>query len=283
MSSLDLPEIFDYLDIGEFLRDTQTREMSRDPLFSIRVFAACVAMDSSLFVKILQGKRNLSKAGTETLIRFLKLDVKRSEYFRHLVAYGKAAQDEDVRRHFEALLRLRPAHSRRIDEDRYRYFQFWYFPVVRSCLDFVDCRGIQDAEMIAQKIRPPISKHQASDAIEILQRLNMVQADSDGYLRPCTLHLSTGERWQSAAVRSYHKQLIERAYDCVETIPKDKRDLSALTLSLNTSQIERIRAILSEVRSSVIRQADSMPAKECNSVYQLTMQFFPVTQTEGPN
>lgn len=267
-----------YLDYQEFLRDFYSSEKIRDPLFSYRVFAQAVGIDASLLVKILQGKRHLSREGTEQIIAFFRLDLKQADYFRELVAYGKANRDVDLRKHFEALQNQRPAQSRRIESDLYRYFQHWYFPAIRSALDVFSYKGDQDATALAKSFRPTLDSSQVKEAISVLLRLGLASPDGHGCIRPATAHLSTGERWQSAAVRDYQKQLIQLAMNSIEGIPKEERDISSLTLALNNKELERIRAILAESRRSIVRQVDAMPASECNAVYQLNLQFFPVMQ-----
>ena len=55
--------------------------------------------------------------------------------YDEMVAYGKAKNDEQVRRHFETLQKMRPLACRELDEARYRYFQQWFYPMIRSALE----------------------------------------------------------------------------------------------------------------------------------------------------
>jgi uncharacterized protein (TIGR02147 family) len=126
--------IYDYTDYRKFLQDFYELEKSLDPTFSYRVFAAAVDVDASLLVKILQGKRHVSSKGIEPFVEFFRFKEAKAEYFREMVAYGKAKTDEDVRKHFEMLQKMRPAVCRELDEARYRYFQQWYYPMIRSAL-----------------------------------------------------------------------------------------------------------------------------------------------------
>lgn len=120
--------IYDYTDYRKFLQDFYELEKSLDPTFSYRVFAAAVDVDASLLVKILQGKRHVSSKGIEPFVDFFRFKEAKAEYFREMVVYGKAKTDEDVRKHFEMLQKMRPAVCRELDEARYRYFQQWYYP-----------------------------------------------------------------------------------------------------------------------------------------------------------
>lgn len=95
--------IYDYTDYRKFLQDFYELEKSLDATFSYRVFATAVSIDASLLVKILQGKRHVSSKGIEPFVEFFRFKEAKAEYFREMVAYGKAKTDEDVRKHFETL------------------------------------------------------------------------------------------------------------------------------------------------------------------------------------
>ena len=82
--------IYDYTDYRKFLQDFYEFEKSLDTTFSYRVFAAAVCIDASLLVKILQGKRHVSSKGLETFVDFFRFKEAKAEYFREMVAYGKA-------------------------------------------------------------------------------------------------------------------------------------------------------------------------------------------------
>ena len=282
MSTPKHPQLYQFLDYQEFLREVYAAEKSVDEFFSYRVFAAAVDIDASLLVKILQGKRHLSPDGVDRMVKFLRLDAKREEYFRELVTYGKATRDDDLRRSFESLQRLRPAACRRLEEDRYRYFQHWHYPAIRSALDVHVYRSEEDAAGLGKCFKPSLSVAQVVEAVGVLQRLGLIEVGAGKRLVPATAHLSTGERWQSAAVREYQRQLIGLAAESIEGIPKEQRDVSSLTLALDSSQIERLRAVLAEARRSIVRQVDAMPPSECNAVYQLNIQLFPVMRLEEP-
>ena len=103
MFSKNKINIYDYSDYRKFLQEFYELEKSLDPTFSYRVFATAVNMDASLLVKILQGKRHVSPKCIETFVQFFRFKEAKAEYFREMVAYGKAKNDEQVRKHFETL------------------------------------------------------------------------------------------------------------------------------------------------------------------------------------
>ena len=272
--------VYDYTDYRKFLQEFYELEKSLDPTFSYRVFAAAVNIDASLLVKILQAKRHVSSKGIEPFIDFFRFKVAKAEYFREMVAYNKAKSDEQVRKHFETLQKMRPTASRELDEARYRYFQQWYYPVVRSALDVFDYHGPQDAAMLGECCVPKLTAVQVQKAVDALLQLGLARCRKDGRVVPTEAHLRTQEHWLSATISDYQESIAELARDSIGSIPKENRDISTLTMALDSSQIQKIRDILAETRKSIVSVVNAMPAQICDSVYQLNFQLFPMMKKE---
>ena len=268
--------IFDYSDYRRFLLEFYEMEKSLDPTFSYRVFATAVNIDASLLVKILQGKRHISSKRIEPFLQFFRFKEAKSEYFRELVAYAKAKTDDEVRKHFETLQRMRPATSRELDEARYRYFQQWFYPVIRSAIDVFDYRGPHQAAELGASCIPKLTASQVESAIDALLQLGLARQRRDGRIVPTEAHLKTKEHWLSASISDYQGSIAELARDSIANTPKEKRDISTLTMALDSSQIQKIREILAETRKSIVQVVNAMPSQICDSVYQLNFQLFPM-------
>ena len=268
--------IYDYSDYRKFLQEFYVLEKSLDPTFSYRVFAAAIGIDASLLVKILQGKRHVSTKNIETFVQFFHFKEGKAEYFREMVAYGKAKNDEQVRKHFETLQKMRPSSCRELDEARYRYFQQWFYPMIRSALDVFDYRASEHAAALGDSCIPKISASQVENAVDALLQLGLAHKRKDGRIVPTDAHLKTKEHWLSASISDYQKSIAELAHRSIAETPKEERDISTLTMALDSSQIQRIRDIIAEARKSIVNVANSMPSQICDSVYQLNFQLFPM-------
>lgn len=268
--------IYDYLDYRLFLRDFYDLEKSLDPTFSYRVFATAVDIDASLLVKILRSKRHLSDTSVNTFVAFFNFKDGKSEYFREMVAYGKAKTPDAIRKHFETLQKMRPSRCRMLDEARYRYFQQWYYPMVRSALDVYEYRGEQDAVSLGNSCIPKLTAAQIVTSVEALLQLGLAKRNEQGRIVPSDAHVRTQDHWLSASISEYQKTVTELGRQSIENIPKENRDISTLTMALDSSQIEKIRGILADARKSIVNVVNSMPAEQCDSVYQLNFQMFPM-------
>ena len=272
--------IYDYSDYRKFLQEFYELEKSLDPSFSYRVFAAAVGMDASLLLKILQGKRHISPKCIDVFVNFFHFKDAKAEYFREMIAYGKAKNDKDVRSHFETLQKMRPAACRELDEARYRYFQQWYYPMVRSALDVFNYRGTQDAAALGECCIPKLSASQVENAVDALLQLGLAHARNDGRVVPTEAHLKTKEHWLSACISDYQSSIAELAGKSIQNTPKEKRDISTLTMALDSQQIDKIREILAKTRKAIVNVVNAMPPQICDSVYQLNFQLFPMMKKE---
>ena len=272
--------IYDYSDYRKFLQEFYELEKSLDSSFSYRVFAAAVGMDASLLLKILQGKRHISPKCIDVFVNFFHFKDAKAEYFREMIAYGKAKNDEDVRSHFETLQKMRPAACRELDEARYRYFQQWYYPMIRSALDVFNYRGTQDAAALGECCIPKLSASQVENAVDALLQLGLAHARNDGRVVPTEAHLKTMEHWLSACISDYQSGIAELAGKSIQNTPKEKRDISTLTMALDSRQIDKIREILAKTRKAIVNVVNAMPPQICDSVYQLNFQLFPMMKKE---
>lgn len=281
MFSRNKINIYEYLDYRKFLLDFYELEKSLDSTFSYRVFATAVDMDASLLLKILQGKRHLSSKSLQSFIDFFKFKEGKAEYFRQLVAYGKAKVDEDVRTLFESLQKMRPAACRELDEARYRYFQQWFYPMVRSALDVFCYKDESDGAALGLCCIPKLTAAQVNAAVTALLQLELAERSPDGRVVPTEGHVKTKERWHSACISNYQSSIAELAKNSIENTPKEERDISTLTMALDSSQIEKIREILADARKSIVKVVNAMPSDVCDSVYQLNFQLFPMMKKES--
>ena len=102
-----------------------------------------------------------------------------AEYFEALVGYDQAKDDPERIRHFDTIVRLSPnLETIKLENEAYRYFSKWYYPVVLSVLDIL--KNERDHKKIAFFCKPRISAVSARNAIKALTELGFVSWDEGG-------------------------------------------------------------------------------------------------------
>ncbi|MDD5674296.1 MAG: TIGR02147 family protein [Chitinivibrionales bacterium] len=268
--------LFEYLEYRDYLRDHYESNKQQFPFFSYRYISAKTGLDASFYVKVLQKQLHISEKSIEPLCRFLKLTIKEGEYFRALVRFNRAKQQDKSKRFFENLIELRGPRTHTLDASKYEYFNKWFYIAVRELLNYYRFSG--DYRELAAKLNPPISIIEARKAIELLEKLSLIKKREDGLYELTDLFVTTGESWNAIAIENYQKEAIRLADESIDRIPKKQRETSTVTVSVSWRCFKAMKERLQEVRTELLEMArlDETP----DGVFQINFQIFPLTRFE---
>jgi uncharacterized protein (TIGR02147 family) len=270
--------VFEYLDYRAFLRDAYRDLKRRQRGFSYRWFSRRAGFASPNFLKLVaEGKRNLTPDTIQRFSDALGLAGKEAEFFRDLVGFNQAGTAVEKNRYFERIGTYRKHLAvRRLERHEFEYFSRWYYVAVR---ELVACHGFRDdPEWIARSLVPPITPAQAAHAIELLLKLGFVERGPDGRLRQKEPLLSTGPEVRSLAAGNFHRQMMERAAASIERVPRERRDISGLTVALTPELLSLFKQKVTQLRAELLEV--SAAAREPTIVAQLNFQLFPLANTE---
>ena len=273
-----LPDIFQYLDYRQFLRDCYAALKGGQRGFSYRAFSRKAGMSSPNFLKlVIDGKRNLTGKSCEQFITALALPSREAEFFRELVGFNQADNAATKNEHFKALGRFRK-HKRvhKLDRDLFTYLSQWYYPAIR---ELVLCDGFQeDPEWIAAHVHPPIPAAQASQALDVLLELGLLVRDEEGTLTHGETLVSTGPEVHSLGIGNFHRQMMERAAASIETVDREHREISGVTVALSAEGFALFKQRIHELRSELLELSASETAPK--RVVQFNFQAFPLAIAE---
>lgn len=272
--------IFDFVDYRDYLRAYYEREKLVRKEFSYRFFAKSCGFSSPNFLKlVIEGKRNL---GAESVNRFagaLGLPREEASFFADLVAFNQADTVAEKSKHFERVAASRRFRAaRRIDGPLFEYLSHWYFPAIRELAARKDFRA--DPKWIGKVLRPNVPPRDVERALEVLQSLGLLVKARDGALVRGDASLTTGHEVQSVAVVNYHRQMLDRASEAIETIPAAERDVAALTVCIRASTVADLKARLHAFRTELLERCDG--DEDGQVVYQVNLQLFPLSFPEEP-
>lgn len=270
-----MKSIYTYYDYRRFISDFYQEKKALNPNYSYRYIAGKVGIDHALIVKIIQSQRHISGKTVDVFAGFLGLSNRQREYFKLLVAFGKSKNNEERKHYFELLLAFSEISEKQIDSTQYEFYQRWYYTAIREILNIQPFKD--DYYWLSETVHPSISVVEAKRAVKLLERLGMIKRDVDGYCRLTEQFVTTGENWQSIAVRSFQKEACTLASRAIDVVPKDERDISTVTVSLDDEGINRVREALAGLRREIVEISAS-----CQSVdraCQINLQLFPVSKT----
>jgi uncharacterized protein (TIGR02147 family) len=269
------PKVFDYLNYHVFLKDLYVLRKAKNRIFSYRYFSNQLDLDAGFLVKVTQGKMALPEKCLPALIKLCDFHGREAEYLRELVLYGRAKAIKAIKIHFENMIALRGLDSRKVEIDQYAFYQKWYHSAIHCLLMFHNFKG--DFKALAAKMSPPISVKEAKESVQQLLDLGFVKKSPQGKYESTDVRLTSGEKWQSAAIRNFQEECWRLAGEAWTRHPKEVRDLSTVTLTVASSNLEEIRNRIREFRQSLLYMGTD--GGEPDSVYQLNIQLFPLTET----
>lgn len=273
--------VFEFLDYRAFLRAYYDSEKKRRPAFSHRFFSRQAGLRSPNFLKlVMDGERNL---GPDTVPKFahaIGLTGEAAAFFTDLVAFNQAETVAEKNRAFERISGSRRFRSaRRIDGDLFRYLSHWYYPAIRELAARADFQ--ESAKWIAAQLRPRIPVVEAEKALALLLSLGLlVRDEATGRVVRGEPTLTTEHQVVTTlGVRNFHRQMLERASDSIETVKAHRRDLAALTVCVRPETAALVKERIHRFREELTALCD---ADESGSVvYQLNVQWFPLSVTPG--
>lgn len=196
-------------------------------------------------------------------------------FFADLVVFDQSDDIYEKNAAFERISsRRRFRDARRLDHSMFEYLSRWYYPAIREMAARPDFEA--DAEWIAGRLFPPITKRQAQDALDILFDLELLSRDENGEVVLGEISVTTGHEVRSLAIGNYHRQMLELAAQAITEVPRELRDISALTVCVHPERVEQFKERIHEFREQLLEFGDSEENPEV--VYQLNIQLFPLTK-----
>lgn len=267
-----MPNIYMYFDIRQYLQDDFAERKSRNPKFSLRAMADRLKVNSATIIRIMNGDRNISSTMLPVFISYLGLRQKEAEYFRVLVQFCQSKSEQNRHSAYRTLIMIRSSMTRTVPDAHYEFYEKWYFTAIREYLRIHHFDS--DYKKLAASLVPSITVHEAKRAINLLVNLGFVEKNNDIYTVKEN-SITTGEKWNGAAIKTFQQQMLNKAIDAMDCFPKEERDFSTMTMCYSEEGFKKVRDLLKNTREELSRIEES--DKGANRVYQINMQTFPLT------
>ena len=270
------PIVFDYLDYRLFLSDMYAYRKQKDGFFSYRYFSGKAGFASPNFLKlVIEGQRNLTNTSIAKVAKGFGLKKEERRFFENLVFMNQAKGHEEKTYYLKRMMSIKGyLKIRRLEKQSYDYFSHWFNPVIREVVMF----GEQDfsAETISTLLIPEVSVTEVKKALGLLQELGLIKRTVQGRWEQADPVISTGPEVKSLAVADYHRQAIKLGAGAIERFPAQERDVSALTLRVNGSSIQKIKQRIARFRRELL--AFALEEESPDQVFQVNFQAFPLTK-----
>ncbi|MES2770339.1 MAG: TIGR02147 family protein [Bdellovibrionota bacterium] len=231
-----------------WLQTEFTRRCRVNSRYSIRAFAKQLDINQSTLTQILNGKRKVSKKFIEGLEK--KIGVK--FHFQ-----GNGQNDLDFK--YSVL-----------SVDAFTVISDWYHYAI---LEFTAVKGFKsDAKWISKKLGITVSE--ANMAIDRMLRLGMILEKNGKISRSKQYIVNYTEGVTSGAHKEFQRQLLSKALSAIDNCPQDKKDITSMTMPANSKKIKEVKEKIRKFRREI---CDYLEDGNHDSVYQMCVQLFPLT------
>ena len=271
---IGMKPINEYQDYREFMRDYY-EERKRTSVFSWREFSRLAGFTSSNYVQLVcNGKSRLSQNGIERVADAMELEGVDRDYFRAMVRFGDAKNDEKKMLAFNEMQKIAKENRLRVvDAEAFKYFESWVNPVLRELAPIMP--GAKPLEL-ARNCYPVVSAAEVRHSLDFMCRAEFLnKVGEDTYVQTEKVVTGSSEAIP-LALRSMNRQMSKFATEAIDEVPSEKRHITGVTLGMSEATYQWLVQKLETLRLQVVAMAAK--EKEYDKVYRLNLQLFPLTK-----
>lgn len=279
MNTEKAPNIFNYNNFREYLRDYYDYQSQRDKTFTKAFICRELGLPNTrnFFNDILRGKY-ISPVKLPLLVKLLKLQKEEAQYFRVLVNFNQAADPDEKELLLDQLISLNRIPKEILSPKVYAYYKEWYNSAVRAVINTFDFKD--NYKQLSQKVIPAITPKQARESIALLKELNLIAKNDQGFFKPTNKVITTGSFAKDDIIKQYQGKVIEIAREAVLRNNTQSQRMLTKVLSFSDDaykQIEKKIEKFNEEITSIVHKDE----KAADRVYHLDVLFFPILN-KGP-
>lgn len=272
--SVTPPSVFGYFDFREFLKVRQKWLKTQKPFFTLEYVALKLDLKSKGHVSlILSGAKTVPEAKIERLAECFFLEEREREFFVNLVHYNQEPTYRQKKMYLDRMVALMRISNKKLVPAQYRICEKWFYPIVLEILRLHDFN--EDWAALGKLVRPAITAVEAKEAVQVLQGIDLIRKNPQGFWEPTDTLLTFGEGWRSVAARNFQSQTIEMAQQALVEVAVEERDISTLTLSMGCDTFHKIQQSIQLLRKEILAMVQADQQADC--VYQMNISLFPVS------
>lgn len=269
--------IFEYTDYREYLQDLIRNKKEKLGSYSIRLLSMKAGIKSPGFLSmVLNNKRNITTELAERIADALGLSKKERQYFLLMVEYTHTKRIDSKHEILQQMLTLsRSSPVRNLLPEQFEFYDKWYYSVMRELIEVIDVTD-SNADQIAEYFDPVLKTREVRQALDILTKLKLIHRNDEGkYKRNDTL-ISCGDGVRSVVIPKYQSEMMGLADAALKRLPREQRDYSTVTLSINYNAFVKIKESCNRFRKEILDIASKVDAPD--RIVQVNIQCFPVSK-----
>ncbi len=246
------------------IKEDLSLKQRQNPHYSLRAYARDIGVHPATLSQILKGKRPLPIKDSGTVLNKLNLGPKERTLFMESLLHSKVSLDR---------IKLDDEDERfMLDESYYKVIAEWEHYAVLDLFNLTHFTPVMSE--ITQRLG--LTENRAEVVINNLITAGLLKVEVDGSFSKSYSEVRTTEDISSQALRDSHKETLKMGLDKLDEIEVELRDFSSATVAIDLTKLPEAKAIIREFRQ---KMAALLRDGEKTDVYQLAIQFYPLTKT----
>ena len=264
-----------YVNYQLLLKKELSERSANNKGYSLRAFARDLEIEPAQLSRVLKGKQNISVQSAQGIARKIFSTKKEQELFVALVALSLAKKPKQAEAAMNEVKKNSQA-SKVLELSWIDVISDWYHVAIMDLLTLP--RGPRSTPDLAKYLG--ITLHETSFALERLSELGLIRMER-GAWRKTEMELRTPGGTPSAAIRRYHKQMLGKALESVDSQGINERLLFGRTMTINKRDLPQLEALTQEYLD-LVREL-SQDTRNCDSLYQINVQAFNLKSNKWGN
>ncbi len=270
------PEVFEYLNARDFIKDLLAWAKAHKPEFTHRLLLEKMEVSSTGFIaNVISGKSNLNARQIVALGDIFKLNPAESRYFQSLVEYTQARSIDDKGDALDSLRIQIRGRNKKLDPRQYSLFSKWLYPMVFDLVAIIPVG--ENHKEVAALFDGTVKAEDVRKALQILEELALIRKTPAGKYEQVAATLKTGDEIQSVDVFKYQQTALKKAIEALDKIPVEERTISVTTLPLSVEGLQRVKQAAQQFRDNVLKISEE--DRNYDRVFQFNLNLFPTTKS----
>ncbi len=247
------------------IKEDFSHKQRNNPHYSLRAYARDIGIHPATLSQIIKGNRPLPQKDSNHVATRLNLGPMERNLFIESLSRTKSTLDQ---------IKINPVDSRlMLDESYYKIIAEWEHYALLELFNLKEFGRTK--EEVARQLDLTLNRTEV--VINNLVVCGLLEIDENGLLSKVHSDVRTTEDITSQALRASHKETLDLGKEKLEKIATELRDYSSSTLALDLNKLPEAKIIIREFRQ---KMAALLEEGERTEVYQLAIQFYPLTTTK---
>lgn len=251
-------------DFLEYLTQEFTHRKERNSKYSMRAYANFLEINAGVLSSLMSGKRKMSHKYIETFGRKLGLGLNEIKAYQAALKVKETITEDEVFRKYT-----------QVTLDSYQILSEWHHMAIIYMRE--KNNYLKSPEILSNSLG--ITKKQVNEAIERLERMEIVSKESRGYkVKTKTFMTNIDSNLGKDAARKFMRDIMYKSLEALEHTDISKRDHSTITMSFPPKEMQNAKEMLKSFRRKFLTTFDKPSPK--NEVYTLQLSFFPLSDID---